>query len=69
MTKFSNKLKKPCFWHVGPLSQFWGKKKQLHMSFYHHATFQKKLMIQFQENASREEREDGRMERRTDPIL
>ena len=28
MTKFSNKLKKPCFWSIlGPFSQFWGKKK------------------------------------------
>ena len=27
MTKFSNKLKKPCFWPIlGPFSQFWGKK-------------------------------------------
>ena len=28
MNKFSNKLKKPCFWHIlGPFSQFWGQKK------------------------------------------
>ena len=27
MTKFSNKLKKPCFWPiVGPFPQFWRKK-------------------------------------------
>ena len=27
MTKFSNKLKKPCFWPIlGLFSQFWGKK-------------------------------------------
>ena len=27
MTKFSNKFKKPCFWHiVDPVSQFWGQK-------------------------------------------
>ena len=29
MTKFSNKLKKPCFWSIfGPFSQFWGQKKK-----------------------------------------
>ena len=28
MTKFSSKLKKPCFWPIlGPFSQFWGKKE------------------------------------------
>ena len=28
MTKFPNKLKKPCFWPIlDPFSQFWGKKK------------------------------------------
>ena len=28
MTKFSDKLEKPCFWPIlGPFSQFWGKKK------------------------------------------
>ena len=77
MTKFSNKLKKPCFWSIlGPFSQFWGKKipqkirlchAQLHMSFQHHAKFQKKLMIQFQENAwtkgQTEEQNDGRTDR------
>ena len=74
MTKFSNKLKKPCFWPIFPnLGQ--KKKKcsqnirlchaQLHMSFQHHTKFQKKLMIQFHENAWTE----GWTERRTDPIL
>ena len=44
MTKFSNKLKKPCFWPIlGPFFKFWGKNifpqkirlchVQLHMSF------------------------------------
>ena len=48
--------------HIGPFFSIMGQKKffpqkirlchaQLHMSFYHHAKFQKKLMIQLQENA------------------
>ena len=73
MTKFSNKFKKPCFWpNLGPFSQFLGQKTfswkirlchaQLHMSFQHHAKIQKKLMLQFKENAWT----GKRMDRRTD---
>ena len=44
-------------WSIFPI--FGVKKIQLHMGFLHHAKIQKKLMIQFQENA----RTDGRTER------
>ena len=70
MTKFFNKFKKPCFgsfWFIFP--NFGGKKfffqkirlchAQLHVGFQHHAKIQKKLMIQFHENA----RTDGRTDR------
>ena len=67
MTKFSNKFKKPCF---GPFSPILGQKKfswkiwlshaQLHMGFQHHAKIQKKLMVQFKENAWTDEgQKDG----------
>ena len=70
MTQFSNKLKKPCFWSIlGLFFQSWGKTKfpqnirlchaQLHMSFEHHAKFQKKLMILFQENVWTEGQTEG----------
>ena len=70
MTKFPNKLKKPCFWSIlDPFFPILGQKKlsqkirlchaQLHMSFQHHAKFQKKLRIQFQENAWTEGRTEG----------
>ena len=62
---------------MGPFSQFWGKKNfyqkiqvcqaQLHMSFWHHAKFWKKLTIQFQENAWTEgQMEEGWKHGRTD---
>ena len=72
MNTFSNKLKKTVsgpFWVHFP--NFWGKKisqkirlchAQLHMGFYHHAKIQKKLMIQFKENARIDGRMDGRRE-------
>ena len=54
---------------------FWGKKKfsekirlchtQLQMSFWHHAKFQKNLMMQFQENAWTEGRMEGRQDGQT----
>ena len=79
MTKFSNKLKKPCFWPIlGPFSQFWGKKKFFSKNpalpcttpyeFLAPCQISEKLMIQFQENAWTEGRM-GRTEGRTDPIL
>ena len=81
MNKFSNNLKKPCFWPIlGPFSYFLGQKKfswkiqlchtQLHMGFQHHAKIQKKLMIQFKENTQTDGRTEGwkdnRKDRRTD---
>ena len=68
MTEFFNKFKKSSFWPIfGPFSLSLGQKKfswkiqlfhaQLHMGFQHHAKIQKKLMIQFKENAWT----DGRM--------
>ena len=72
MTKFSNKFKNPVF---GLFSPFLGQKNfswkiqlchiHLHMGFQHRAKIQKKLMIQFKENAWT----DGRTEGQTDPIL
>ena len=66
MTKFSNKLKKTLFLaHFGPFFPILGQKKVFpenlalsHTNFYH-AKFQKKLIIQFQENAWTEGRKDG----------
>ena len=75
MTKFFNKFEKACFWPIfGPLSQFWGQKNQLchtqlHMGFWHHAKIYKNLMMQFQENAERYGRTDGRTEGQKDPTL
>ena len=79
MTKFSNKLKKPCFWPIlDPFSQFWGKKNfsqkirlfqaQLHMSVQHHANFQKKTNDTIPRKRL-DRRTEGRTEGRTDPIL
>ena len=62
MAKFFNKFKKLCLWPAfGPFFQFLGQKNlfwkihlchtQLHMGFWPHAKIQKKLMLQFQENA------------------
>ena len=56
MTKSFNKLKKPCFWTIfGRFPQISGQKtffqkiRLCHTQL--HAKIQKKLMIQFQENA------------------
>ena len=77
MTKFINKFKKPCFWHIfGPFSQFWGQKKifpenpalSCTTSYRFLAPCQnlKKQLIQFQENAQPDRRKDGRTDRRMD---
>ena len=61
MTKFSNKLKKHVFVPFWTLFLNFGTKKifsekiqlchtELYMNFLNHAKFQKKFMIQFQEN-------------------
>ena len=69
MTQFSNKFKKPCFQPIFGEKEFSWKIQlchaQLHLGFQHHAKIQKKLTIQFKENA----RTDGRTQGRTDPIL
>ena len=77
MNKFSNKLRKPCFWPIlGPFSEFWGLKKfswkiwlcqtQLHMGFQYNAKIFKKLMMQFKENAWTDRRTEGGTEGQKD---
>ena len=64
MTKFSNKLKKPCFWSIlDVFSQFWGKKNFPRKSG--SVKFQKKLRIPFQENAWTEGRTEGQKKGQT----
>ena len=75
MTKFFNIFKKnPFLVHFWPIFPVFGAKKffqktrlchaQLHMVFQQHAKIQKKLRIQFQENARTEDRRtDGRTDR------
>ena len=79
MTKFSNKLKKPCFWPLlGPFSQFWGKKiffsenpaLSRTTSYELQATYQ--ILEKTYDTIPRkylDRRMDRRMEGRTNPIL
>ena len=56
MIKLLNKFKKLRFWPIfGP--------------FYHHAKIQKKLIIQFQENAPANERMEGKTDGRMGPFI
>ena len=79
MTKFSNKLKKPCFGAIlGPFSQFWGKEK----FFSENPALPRTTPYEFLAPCQISEktydtiprkcpdrRTDGRTEGRTDPIL
>ena len=79
MTKFSNKLKKPCFWPLlGPFSQFWGKKNFFSENPALSRTTSNELQATYQilektyDTIPRkylDRRMDRRMEGRTNPIL
>ena len=67
MTKFSNKLKNPCFWPIlGPFSQFWEQKKfpRKSGSVMHKFTWDSSTMSKFRKNYSK--KTPGEMEGRTD---
>ena len=76
MTKFSKKLKKNLFLaHFGPIfpiflgkrfsRKIWLRQAQLHMGSQHHDKFQKKLMMQFQENSWTDGRTEGQKDGQT----
>ena len=72
MTKFSNKLKKPCFWHIlGPFSLFWTKKNfpRKSGSVTHNFTWESSTMPNFKTPGHKDGRKDGKTEGWTDPIL
>ena len=75
MTKFSNKLKKPCFWSI--FSQFWVKKMSPENPALSHTTSYEflapcQILEKTNDTIPRkrlDRRTDGRTEGRTDPIL
>ena len=79
MTKFSNKLKKPCFWPIlGPFSQFWGKKNFFSENLALSCTTPYEFLAPCQISEKiydtiprkcLDRRTDGKTEGRTDPIL
>ena len=79
MTKFSNKLKKPCFWPIfGTFPQFSGKKVFFLENPALSRTTPKEFLAPFQISEKTyhtiprkclDRRTDGRTEGRTDPIL
>ena len=79
MTKFSNKLKKSCFWPIlGPFSQFWGKKNFFSENPALPCTTPYEFLAPCQISEKTydtiprkclDRRTDGRTEGRTDPIL
>ena len=79
MTKYFNKFKKPCFWLIfGQFSQILQQKfffqkiqlchTQLHLGFQYHAKIQKKINIQFQEDAWSEGQTEGWKNGRTNRL-
>ena len=69
MTKFSNKMKKPCFWPIlGPFPQFWGKKNFFSENPALPCTNPYEFLAPIPRKCL-DRRTDGRTEGRTDPIL